>query len=44
MLQILCNCFGVCFLITSFDNQIMKIEIAPLNNGDIFLQLLINNI
>ena len=38
------NCFGVCFLITSFDNQIMKIEIAPLNNGAIFLQLLINNI
>ena len=33
MLQILCNCFGVCFLITSFDNQIMKIEIAPLNNA-----------
>lgn len=38
------NCFGVCFLITSFDNQIMKIEIAPLNNGDLFLQLLIKNI
>ena len=34
------NCFGVCILITSSDNKIMKIEIAPLNNGNLFLQLL----
>lgn len=38
------QCFGVCFLITSSDSKIMRIEIAPLNGGDLFLQILENQI
>ena len=36
------GCFGVCFLITSSDSKIMRLEFAPLNGGDLFLQLLEN--
>lgn len=33
-------CYGLCILITSLNNKNMLIEIAPLNGGDLFLQLL----
>ena len=34
------NCVGVCILITSINNKRIRIEIAPFNGGDLFLQLL----
>lgn len=34
------NCYGLCILITSLNNKKILIEIAPLNGGDLFLQLL----
>tara|TARA_B100000674_G_scaffold306329_1_gene254434 strand:+ start:184 stop:597 length:414 start_codon:yes stop_codon:yes gene_type:complete len=34
------QCFGLCIIATTRDDRVMKIEIAPLNDGDIFLDLL----
>ena len=34
------GCIGMCILITSSNNKVMQIEIAPLNGGDLFLKLL----
>ena len=34
------ECFGLCFIASTRDSRVMKIEIAPLNGGDIFLELL----
>jgi len=34
------DCFGVCILIETNNNKTMKIDIAPFNGGDLFLQLL----
>tara|TARA_B100000401_G_scaffold420583_1_gene346147 strand:+ start:297 stop:710 length:414 start_codon:yes stop_codon:yes gene_type:complete len=34
------ECFGLCIIASTRDSRVMKIEIAPLNGGDIFLDLL----
>ena len=34
------ECFGLCIIASTRNNRVMKIEIAPLNGGDIFLELL----
>ena len=34
------ECFGLCIIASTRDSRVMKIEIAPLNGGDIFLELL----
>ena len=34
------DCFGLCIIVSTRDNRVMKIEIAPLNGGDLFLELL----
>jgi len=34
------NCFGLCIIVSTRDDRTMKIEIAPLNGGDLFLELL----
>tara|TARA_B100000900_G_C20534236_1_gene697652 strand:- start:994 stop:1407 length:414 start_codon:yes stop_codon:yes gene_type:complete len=34
------DCFGLCIVATTRDNRVMEIEIAPLNGGDLFLELL----
>ena len=34
------ECFGICIIASTRNNRVMKIEIAPLNGGDIFLELL----
>ena len=34
------DCFGLCIVATTSDDRVMEIEIAPLNGGDIFLDLL----
>ena len=34
------ECFGLCIIASTSDSRVMKIEIAPLNGGDIFLDLL----
>ena len=34
------ECFGLCIIASTRNNRVMKIEIAPLNGGDIFLDLL----
>ena len=34
------ECFGLCIIASTSDSRVMKIEIAPLNGGDIFLELL----
>ena len=34
------DCFGLCIVASTRDNRVMKIEIAPLNGGDLFLELL----
>ena len=34
------DCFGLCIIVSTIDNRVMKIEIAPLNGGDLFLELL----
>jgi len=34
------DCFGLCIVATTSDDRVMEIEIAPLNGGDIFLELL----
>ena len=34
------ECFGICIIASTRNNRVMKIEIAPLNGGDIFLDLL----
>ena len=34
------DCFGLCIVATTSDNRVMEIEIAPLNGGDLFLELL----
>ena len=36
------DCFGLCILVESYDSRIMKIEIAPLNGGDMFLDVLMD--
>ena len=34
------ECFGLCIVATTKDDRVMEIEIAPLNGGDLFLELL----
>ena len=34
------ECFGLCIVATTRDDRVMEIEIAPLNGGDLFLELL----
>ena len=34
------DCFGLCIVATTRDDRVMEIEIAPLNGGDLFLELL----
>jgi len=34
------DCFGLCIIVSTRDSRVMEIEIAPLNGGDIFLELL----
>ena len=34
------DCFGLCIVASTRDNRVMEIEIAPLNGGDLFLELL----
>tara|TARA_B100002019_G_scaffold281465_1_gene285557 strand:+ start:559 stop:972 length:414 start_codon:yes stop_codon:yes gene_type:complete len=34
------DCFGLCIVATTSDDRVMEIEIAPLNGGDLFLELL----
>ena len=34
------NCFGLCIIVSTRDDRTIKIEIAPLNGGDLFLELL----
>jgi len=34
------DCFGLCIFASTRDGRVMKIEIAPLNDGDLFLDLL----
>ena len=34
------DCFGLCIIVSTVDDRVMKIEIAPLNGGDLFLELL----
>ena len=34
------DCFGLCIVATTRDGRVMEIEIAPLNGGDLFLELL----
>ena len=34
------ECFGLCIIASTRDSRVMKKEIAPLNGGDIFLELL----
>ena len=34
------NCFGLCIIVSTRDDRTMKIEISPLNGGDLFLELL----
>ena len=34
------NCFGLCIIVSTRDDRTTKIEIAPLNGGDLFLELL----
>lgn len=36
------DCFGVCIIVTSYNDRVMKIDIAPWNGGELFLELLIN--
>ena len=37
------DCFGTCILITDINEKLMKIDIAPLNGGPLFLELLKNS-
>ena len=34
------DCFGLCIVATTSDDRVMEIEIAPLNGGDLFFELL----
>ena len=34
------DCFGLCIVATTSNDRVMEIEIAPLNGGDLFLELL----
>jgi len=34
------DCFGLCIVAITRDDRVMEIEIAPLNGGDLFLDLL----
>tara|TARA_B100001939_G_C16662514_1_gene496594 strand:+ start:95 stop:505 length:411 start_codon:yes stop_codon:yes gene_type:complete len=36
------DCFGVCIVVTSYSARVMKIDIAPWNGGELFLDLLLN--
>ena len=38
------DCFGLCIVASTRDDRVMKIEIAPLNGGDLFLNLLRNQV
>ena len=38
------DCFGLCIVASTKDDRVMKIEIAPLNGGDLFLNLLRNQV
>lgn len=36
------DCLGVCIVVTSYSARVMKIDIAPWNGGELFLDLLLN--